>query len=81
MNPKPLAWRCRRGMRELDWLLSGYLTTRYPGAPPEEREQFQALLEIPDDKLWRYFYQDLMPEEPALASLIASIRRTAAIPA
>ncbi|MDD1650236.1 MAG: succinate dehydrogenase assembly factor 2, partial [Methylococcaceae bacterium] len=68
----------RRGMRELDILLSGYLSTRYPRAACDEREWFHRLLETSDDTLWRYFYQDLTPEEPTLAALVETIRRTAA---
>lgn len=78
MNPKRLTWLCRRGMRELDILLSAYLLARYPDAAPDEREWFHRLLEISDDTLWRYFYQDLTPEEPALAGLVETIRRAAA---
>jgi antitoxin CptB len=79
MNPKRLTWLCRRGMRELDILLSGYLSTRYPGAAPDEREWFHRLLETSDETLMRYFYQNLTPEEPALAALVETIRRTAAL--
>ena len=78
MNPNRLAWRCRRGMRELDILLNGYLTTRYPNAAPDEKERFHGLLDISDDTLWRYFYRDLTPEDPALAELVTLIRHAAA---
>lgn len=74
MNPNRLTWRCRRGMRELDILLTRYLTTHYPDAAPNEKARFHRLLDISDDTLWRYFYQDLTPEDPALADLVAFIR-------
>ena len=38
-----LRWRCRRGMRELDQLLGGWLDSRYP---------YAELLEQPDPQLW-----------------------------
>ena len=31
---RALTWRCRRGMRELDQLLVGYLHDHYAGAEP-----------------------------------------------
>ena len=32
-----LRWRCRRGMRELDSLLSGWLESHWADADPETR--------------------------------------------
>lgn len=78
MNQNRLAWRCRRGMRELDVLLSGYLTRRYPDAAPDERQRFEDLLEDSDERLWRYFYQNQAPEDAGLAALVEQIRDTAA---
>jgi len=43
-----LRWRCRRGMRELDMLLLGYVDSRYLQAAPEEQSAFRKLLTIPD---------------------------------
>ena len=78
MNRAQLAWRCRRGMRELDLLLADYLEQRYDHAALDERETFRRLLDASDDALWRYFYQDLAPEGPALAALVRRIRDAAA---
>lgn len=78
MNPQRLRWRCRRGLRELDLLLSGYLDQVYPGSTPEDQERFQRLLESPDELLWRYFFQDQPPGDPQLAELIQRIRSAAA---
>lgn len=46
-----LRWRCRRGMRELDVLLVGYLDRHYRGADDLERAAFESLLELPDPTL------------------------------
>lgn len=43
-----LRWRCRRGMRELDVLLLGYLEARYACAGAGEQHAFESLLEMPD---------------------------------
>ena len=50
---KRLCWRCRRGTRELDLLLSRYLENDYDRARPEERAAFEKLLELPDPELYR----------------------------
>jgi antitoxin CptB len=68
-----LRWRCRRGMRELDVLLEGYLTDRWPDAPPDRREAFRALLELPDPELAALCLGRSVTPVAALAGLIAEI--------
>ena len=46
-----LRWRCRRGMRELDVLLTRYLEQQYLLAPTGEQAAFRRLLELPDPML------------------------------
>ena len=43
-----LRWRCRRGMRELDMLLLGYVENHYLQAQPAEQQAFRRLLTTPD---------------------------------
>lgn len=47
-----LRWLCRRGMKELDVLLSTYLEQYYPRAGDDDRKQFKNLLEWPDPELY-----------------------------
>jgi antitoxin CptB len=49
-----LRWRCRRGMKELDILLTRYLDNRYGAASAQEQKAFQALLETQDPVLYAY---------------------------
>lgn len=74
MNPGKLAWRCRRGLKELDLPLTSYLNEQYNIASSEERERFHRLIEEPDVILWRYLYQGLQPVDPRLESIIRKIR-------
>ncbi len=46
-----LRWRCRRGMRELDMLLLGYVDDTYPQAGPAEQAAFRRLLTTPDPEI------------------------------
>lgn len=78
MSPGQLAWRCRRGMRELDVLLGAYLARRYPYATTEDRQRFEELLEASDERLWRYLCQNQAPEDAGLAALVEQIRGAAA---
>jgi antitoxin CptB len=45
---KRLRWRCRRGVRELDILLTRFLDERFERLDAEGRESFAALLECQD---------------------------------
>lgn len=53
-----LQWRCRRGLLELDMLLSNFLHQRFPNLSPEEQVSFAHLLEVADDdELMDYLFQ------------------------
>lgn len=78
MQRTRLQWLCRRGMRELDLVLMGYLEREYDAAAPDEQTAFSRLLDESDDALWRYFYGDLLPDDTALAALVRTIRAAAA---
>jgi antitoxin CptB len=67
-----LRWRCRRGMKELDILLTRYLDQRYSAAPAEEQEAFLSLLETQDPVIFAYCVGQERPPEH-LAVLIERI--------
>jgi antitoxin CptB len=69
-----LRWRCRRGMRELDQLLTRYLDRRWPQASDEERGIFLRLLDCEDDRLWRWFLGHETAPDAALDTLVQRIR-------
>jgi antitoxin CptB len=69
-----LAWRCRRGMKELDLLLTSYLRDRWSLAPPSEKAAFERILELPDPVLAAYLMQHEIPADPDLESLLAILR-------
>jgi len=76
-DPAPrarLAWRCRRGMKELDLLLLGWLHGQYPGATEARRGQFEALLELSDPQVARYLLGREAPEGAEMAALVEAIR-------
>jgi antitoxin CptB len=75
MNKSKLNWQCRRGMKELDALLSAYLHDRYDDAPEAEKAAFRALLELPDPDLVGYLLQRQVPEAEALAGVVDYILR------
>ncbi len=70
MNKSKLSWQCRRGMKELDALLSAYLRDRYDDAPDTEKAAFRALLRLPDPDLVGYLLQRKVPESEAVAGVV-----------
>lgn len=68
-----LVWRCRRGTRELDLLLLGWLERHYERADEQQRAQFAALLELPDPVLQAYLLGAECPP-PAAHPIIEAIR-------
>ena len=72
LRPRML-WRCRRGMKELDLLLIGWLETRFECASDAQRGQFEALLELPDPQLARYLLGGERPEGAELAATVDAV--------
>ena len=66
-----LEWRCRRGMKELDFLLLRYL--RRADAASDELAAFAAFLELPDPDLVRYLVAGDVPDDPQLAALCQAV--------
>ncbi|HEU5138225.1 MAG TPA: succinate dehydrogenase assembly factor 2 [Steroidobacteraceae bacterium] len=64
-----LAWQCRRGMKELDFLLLRYLRERYPQAASDERAAFAEFLELPDPDIAGYLLAGDVPTDPRCAAL------------
>jgi antitoxin CptB len=68
-----LRWRCRRGLRELDELLTRYLDERYPVAGDVERAAFSQLLDSADADLHAFCLQQSEPASPALRAVVLRI--------
>ena len=67
-----LRWLCRRGMKELDVIMTRYLDTQYSQASEKEKENFEELLAMPDPDL----YSLLLGRQPATASQIEKLAQT-----
>jgi len=69
-----LKWRCRRGTKELDFLLEAYLINKYSQASSEEQKLFVELLSFQDSELILYLLGGNKPESKNLDQLIYKIR-------
>ncbi|HEX9208576.1 MAG TPA: succinate dehydrogenase assembly factor 2 [Steroidobacteraceae bacterium] len=70
-----LRWRCRRGMRELDVMLTRYLDRAWDTASPAERAAFVQLVELQDPELFGYLVGRTTSPEETQRAVIACIRR------
>jgi uncharacterized protein len=72
-----LAWRCRRGMKELDLVLTRYLRERWPTASQAQRQQFERVLELPDPELAAYLMGRENPPDAELLRMVDALRGSA----
>ncbi len=73
-NLSRLRWRCRRGMKELDVVLTRYLEVDYPLAAASERRAFESLLELQDPDLYYYLVgRTALPEDAQIAHVLKKL--------
>lgn len=78
---KRLRWRCRRGLRELDVLLNGYLERLLVSSAAPERHAFGRLLEESDMELYDWLTGRCRAPDDGYAALIERILNSARKPA
>ncbi len=70
-----LAWRCRRGMLELDIVLQKFVAERFFSLTNEELAELDQLLDLPDNDFWALLsHPSRVGEKMALQSLLSKIR-------
>ena len=76
MSESQLRWRCRRGMLELDLLLTTFIENEYHNLSREDFVLFSALLEYQDQTLLDLFLKKETSPDPAISDLVDRIRYT-----
>jgi antitoxin CptB len=69
-----IKWQCRRGTKELDFLLNRYLETGYLVADGSEKALLVELLQLEDDQLIGVLMEDV-GSNVEMETLIGKIRR------
>ncbi len=69
-----LKWRCRRGTKELDLLLSTYLDKHFSHSNREDQKLFIELLACQDSQLILFLLGDQLPKSTGLIKLVKKIR-------
>ena len=74
-----LRWSCRRGMLELELILSRFLTQGLPQLTAAERVGFARLLTYPDPDLFTWLMGQTVPDDAEIAHLVTTIRAHARV--
>ena len=74
MSPSQLRWRCRRGMLELDLLLSNFVEIEYNQLNRNETALFSSLLDYPDQALLDLLLDKTTSDDVMIANLVSKIR-------
>jgi antitoxin CptB len=70
-----LRWLCRRGMKELDIVLTRYLDERYADSSDAEQALLRQLLQMPDPDLYDLLLRRTRTDDAELARLLQVLRR------
>lgn len=70
LTPSQLRWRCRRGVRELDVLLTQFLESGYAQLSATEKTDFERLLEVQDPIIMDWLFCKSRPEDAGLQAII-----------
>ena len=73
-----LRWRCRRGMKELDLVLTNYLEHHFQHAGDSERSGFLKLLELQDPELYKIILGKIDSEDGEIREVLRVLHREAA---
>ena len=70
-----LAWRCRRGMLELDIVLQRFIAVHFSNLTLAQLKAFDDLLELPDNDFWNLISSDrVTPKNADTLDVVNKIR-------
>ena len=76
MNKNRLVWASRRGMLELDLILSPFVENVYDSLTEGDQLRFEVLLECEDQTLFMWFMQREQPADPNMQRILQIIRES-----
>ena len=74
MNKNRLLWASRRGMLELDLILTPFVENVYDTLSKDDQLRFEVLLECEDQTLFIWFMQREKPSDPNMERIVKIIR-------
>ena len=75
VESRRLAWRCRRGLLELDIVLQRFVAQHYDGLSTAELSAFDVMLALPDNDFWTLVSsENAQPSNAATLAVINKIK-------
>ena len=74
-----LAWRCRRGLLELDIVLQRFVYEKFDQLTLEELTALDGLLDLPDNDFWTLIKSNEKHDNQALNDLLAKLNASSAL--
>ena len=71
-----LRWKCRRGMKELDIVLTHYLENSFAQASDTEREAFETILDMQDPELYFLLFCKVSSDDKEIANIVTLLQNT-----
>ena len=71
-----IAWRCRRGMRELDLLLEKFLASGLSPLGDDDLDRMEHLLTQGDEDILALLTSTVTPEDPELRRIVSTLRNS-----
>ncbi len=69
-----LRWHCRRGLLELDLVLTRFMDQRFNALRTADVELLKELLDYPDQDLWDMIIGRLQPADKRVAPMLEMLR-------
>ncbi len=67
-------WHCRRGMLELDLVLSDFVENHYQRLTPDQKVALTRLLDLPDNDLWDLVIGRARIDDAGCAEIVGMLR-------
>lgn len=69
-----LKWLCRRGTKEMDFLMEEFLKRHYPSSSEQIKQAFFKLLNYPDSRIMDLVFHNQVDEDEAINQIIKIMR-------
>lgn len=69
-----IRWQCRRGMLELDLLLTGFINKNLDSLQEQQLAAFEKLLAVSDPQLYSWLMAETSPHEQELLAIVKFIQ-------
>jgi antitoxin CptB len=76
IEQRRLAWRCRRGLLELDIVLQRFIAQHFYALSIDELTAFDSLLQLPDNEFWDLLQNKSMAKDSAQLTIINKLSTT-----